>query len=61
MKYFDIKQATISHPVNFFGKNIKNSADKGIYFSGDNLVHGSIEGAVISGIQVTDELERSFN
>ena len=61
MKYFDIKQATISHPVNFFDKNNKNSTDVGIYFSGDNLVHGSIEGAVISGIQVADELERSFN
>tara|TARA_B100001248_G_scaffold256520_1_gene237672 strand:+ start:226 stop:1449 length:1224 start_codon:yes stop_codon:yes gene_type:complete len=61
LKYFDIKQATTSHPVNSFGKNIKNSSHKGIYFSGDNLVHGSIEGAVISAIQVTNELERSFN
>ena len=61
LKYFDIKQATINHPVNSFGKNIKISTDKGIYFSGDNIVHGSIEGAVISGIQVIDELERSFN
>ena len=61
LKYFDIKQATISHPVNFFGKNFENSAYKGIHFSGDNLVHGSIEGAVISGIQVADELERSSN
>jgi len=61
LKYFDIKQATINHPVNFFDKNNKNSAGISIYFSGDNLVHGSIEGAVISGIQVTDELERSFN
>ena len=61
LKYFDIKQATINHPVNAFGKNIENSAYKGIHFSGDNLVHGSIEGAVISGIRVTDELERSSN
>ena len=61
LKYFDIEQATISHPVNSFGNNIKNYADKGIYFSGDNLVHGSIEGAVISGIKVIDDFKRSFN
>ena len=61
LKYFDIKQATINHPVNYFAKNIKNSAGKGIYFSGDNLVHGSIEGAVISGIQITNELLKKLN
>ena len=58
LKYFDIKQATINHPANSFVENIKNYEDKGIYFSGDNLVHGSIEGAVISGIQVGEKLKK---
>ena len=57
LKYFNIRQATINHPVNYFDKKIKTLADEGIYLSGDNLIHGSIEGAVISGIQVMEELK----
>ena len=57
LKYFNIRQATINHPVNYFDKKIKTLADEGIYLSGDNLIHGSIEGAVISSIQVMEELK----
>ena len=31
------------------------------YLAGDNLVHGSIEGATISGIKVAEELKYFFS
>lgn len=60
LKLFSIRYATINHPVNYFEKNFKFLADEGIYISGDNLMHGSIEGAVISGIKVIDELKKEL-
>ena len=58
LKYFDIAKATIYQPVNYF--NQKSYKNNNIYFSGDYLVHGSIEGSVLSGIKVLDDIYKNF-
>ena len=60
LKYFDIQQATIYQPKNYFNKKSTHKLQDDIYFCGDNMVHGSIEGAVISGIKVSDMLCEDF-
>ena len=39
----------------------KLSIDNKYYISGDNLVHGSIEGAAISGLKVAEELKKDLS
>ena len=36
------------------------SIDDKYYITGDNLVHGSIEGAAISGLKVAEKLKKDF-
>ena len=56
LKNFNIKQATIKQPVQYFDQKYNLSINDRFYLAGDNLVHGSIEGAAISGIKVAEEL-----
>ena len=60
LKYFDIKQATIFQPKNYFIKKEKYKLHEDVYFCGDHMVHGSIEGATISGMKVAEVLRRDF-
>ena len=57
LKNFNIKQATIKQPVQYFDQKYNLSINDKYYLAGDNLVHGSIEGAAISGIKVAEELD----
>ena len=58
LKYYNIKKATIFQPVGFYHHHQLN--ENNFYFTGDNLAYGSIEGAVLSGIKVVDNLSKSF-
>ena len=61
LKNFNIEHATINQPVQYFDQKHNLSMKNGYYLAGDNLVHGSIEGAAISGIKVAEDLNFLFN
>ncbi len=61
LKNFNIEQATVNQPAQFFNKEPNLSMNNRYYIAGDNLVHGSIEGATISGIKVAEELKLFFS
>ena len=61
LKYFDIKQATVYQPAKFFDQQSNVALEDNYLFSGDHMVYGSIEGAVISGIRAVDRLLKDFN
>ena len=49
IKSFELKKATIKQPVYYFSNNLLTFKNK-IIVAGDHTVNGSIEGAVISGL-----------
>ena len=55
VKSFDIKNATIKQENNFFDSNTFSPL-KGFIVAGDHSVHGSIEGAVLSGINASKKI-----
>ncbi len=61
LKNFNIEQATVNQPVQYFDQKYNMSIDNKYYISGDNLVHGSIEGAAISGLKVAEELKKDLS
>ena len=61
LKNFNIEQATVNQPVQYFDQKYNMSIDNKFYISGDNLVHGSIEGAAISGLKVAEELKKDLS
>ena len=61
LKIFHIKQATVNQPAQYFDQKYNMSIDNKYYISGDNLVHGSIEGAAISGLKVAEELKKDLS
>ena len=61
LKNFNIEQATINQPVQYFDQKYNMLIDNKYYISGDNLVHGSIEGAAISGLKVAEELKKDLS
>ena len=61
LKFFNIEQATVNQPVQYFDQKHNFSINNRYYLAGDNLVHGSIEGAVISGVKVAEKLKKDFS
>ena len=55
VKSFDIKNATIKQENNFFDSNTFSPL-KGFIVAGDHSVYGSIEGAVLSGINASKKI-----
>ena len=56
-----IQQATVGQPTNYFSHNTNNIQDN-IIVAGDHTVNGSIEGAVISGINAARFItKRNYN
>ena len=55
VKSFDIKNATIKQNTNFFDSNTFSPA-KGLIIAGDHSVYGSIEGAVLSGVNASKKI-----
>ena len=55
IKSFDIKNATIKQNTNFFDSNTF-SPTKGLIIAGDHSVYGSIEGAVLSGVNASKKI-----
>ena len=55
VKSFDIKNATIKQKTNYFDSNTF-SPKKGLIISGDHSVYGSIEGAVLSGVNASKKI-----
>ena len=55
VKSFDIKNATIKQNTNFFESNTY-TLSKGFIIAGDHSVYGSIEGAVLSGINASKKI-----
>ena len=49
IKSFELKKATIKQPANYFSNNFITS-QKNIIVAGDHMTNGSIDGAVISGL-----------
>ena len=49
IKSFELKKATIKQPANYFSNNLVTS-EKNIIVAGDHMTNGSIDGAVISGL-----------
>ena len=49
IKSFELKKATIKQPANYFSNNLITS-QKNIIVAGDHMTNGSIDGAVISGL-----------
>ena len=60
LRSYVIQQATIDQPTNYFFHN-KSSIKENIIIAGDCNVHGSIEGAIISGIKAADHITKSDN
>ncbi len=54
LKYLEIKKGTLKQVPGHFDSSIRN--DNGIIFSGESQVNGSIEGAVISGIDSANSI-----
>ena len=61
LKYFDIKQATVYQPANFINQQSNWVVNDNKYFAGDSMVHSSIEGAVLSGIEVMNKVKQKFS
>ena len=61
LKNFNIEHATVKQPVQYFDQKHNFTFNNRYYLAGDNLVHGSIEGAAISGIKVAEELKTFFS
>ena len=57
LKKFKIKKATIKQSPGFF--DIKKDSDANFIFAGDQFTNGSIEGAVVSGINAAKEVFRN--
>ena len=55
VKSFEIKNATIKQNTNFFESNTL-SPTKRLIIAGDHSVYGSIEGAVLSGINASKKI-----
>jgi len=55
VKNFSIKNATIMQRNNFFQSN-SYSSSKSFIIAGDHSIHGSIEGAVLSGIKASEKV-----
>ena len=56
IKSFELKKATIKQPANYFSNNLVKS-EKNIIVAGDHTVNGSIEGAVISGLNAYKQIK----
>ena len=52
LKYLEIKKGTLRQMPGYFDYPVKNK--NGIIYSGESQVNGSIEGAVISGIEAAN-------
>ena len=52
LKYLEIKKGTLKQMPGYFYDSVKN--ENGIIYSGESQVNGSIEGAVISGIEAAN-------
>ena len=57
IKNFELKKATIKQPANYFSNNLVKS-EKNIIVAGDHTVNGSIEGAVISGLNAYKQTKK---
>ena len=57
IKSFELKKATIKHPANYFSNKLVTS-EKNIIVAGDHTVNGSIEGAVISGLNAYKQIKK---
>ena len=57
IKSFELKKATIKQPANYFSNNLVKS-EKNIIVAGDHTVNGSIEGAVISGLNAYKQIKK---
>ena len=57
IKSFELKKATIKQPANYFSNNLVKSK-KNIIVAGDHTVNGSIEGAVISGLNAYKQIKK---
>ena len=55
VKNFSIQNATIMQNNNFFQSN-SYSSSKSFIIAGDHSIHGSIEGAVLSGIKASEKV-----
>ena len=55
VKNFSIKNATIMQNKNFFQSN-SYSSSKSFIIAGGHSIHGSIEGAVLSGIKASEKV-----
>ena len=56
IKSFKLKKATIKQPANYFSNNLVTS-QKNIIIAGDHTTNGSIEGAVISGLNAYKKIK----
>ena len=58
IKSFELKKATIKQPANYFSNKLVTS-EKNIIVAGDHTTNGSIEGAVISGLNAYKQIKNS--
>ena len=56
IKSFELKKATIKQPANYFSNNLVTS-EKNIIVAGDHTTNGSIEGAVVSGLNAYKQIK----
>ncbi len=54
LRSINIKTGTLRQPKGHFNRSQKNSEDN-IYMIGEKVTNGSIEGAVVAGLNVIDE------
>ena len=54
LRSINIKTGTLRQPKGHFNRSQKNSEDD-IYMIGEKVTNGSIEGAVVAGLNVIDE------
>ena len=59
IKSFELKKATIKQPAYYFSNNLLTFKNK-IIVAGDHTVNGSIEGAVISGINTAHFITKNY-
>ena len=57
IKSFELKKATIKQPANYFYNNLV-TLEKNIIVAGDHTTNGSIEGAVISGLNAFKKIKK---
>ena len=55
LRSINIKKGTLKQPVGYFDRSLKMS-NENIYIIGEKVTNGSIEGAVMSGLNAADQL-----